>query len=43
MKDSDYAMLLANIYLAQFVGKGWCIASWLIYMIAFGVLKYAGE
>ena len=42
MKDSDYAFLLANIFLAQFIGQRWAMFSWVLYMVVFGLLLYRG-
>jgi hypothetical protein len=43
MKDSDYMFLLANIFLAQFVGRTWAGAAWVTHMIFFGILLYLGR
>jgi hypothetical protein len=43
MKESDYAFLLANIFLAQFIGRGWAMLSWVLYMALFGCFLYLGR
>jgi hypothetical protein len=43
MKDSDYAFLLANIFLAQFIGPRWAGAAWVAHMVFFGILLYLGH
>jgi hypothetical protein len=43
MKDSDYALLLANIFLAQFIGKKWAAVAWATHMIFFGILLCMGH
>ena len=43
MKESDYAFLLANIFLAQFVGKVWAMTAWVVHMLLFAGFLYLGE
>lgn len=43
MRDSDYAFLIANIFLAQFVGKTWAAIAWFAHMIFFAILRYLGQ
>jgi hypothetical protein len=43
MKDSDYAFLLANIFLARFVGRTWAMVAWAVHMIIFGIFLYLGH
>jgi hypothetical protein len=43
MKDSDYAFLLANIFLARFVDKKWAALGWAVHMIIFGIFLYLGH
>ncbi len=43
MKDSDYAFLLANIFLAQFIGRLWAMFAWAVHMVLFGGFLYLGR
>ena len=43
MKESDYAFLLASIFLAQFIGRGWAMLVWAFYMVTFGIFMYLGR
>jgi hypothetical protein len=42
MKDSDYAFLLANIFLAQFIGRPWSAFAYFVYLTIFGIFFYLG-
>ena len=43
MKESDFAFLLANIFLASFIGRGSAMLTWVIYMGLFGTFLYLGR
>lgn len=43
MKESDYAFLIANIFLAQVVGKPWAAVVGAVYMIFFAIFRYLGQ
>ena len=40
MKDSDYFLLMANIFLAHTLSKGWALAMWAINFAAFMLFFY---
>ena len=45
MRESDYAFLLANIFLAAALSKsrgGWLWLLWAVYMALFAILLYNG-
>jgi hypothetical protein len=43
MKDSDLAFLLANIFLASYIGRRWAMLAWGVYMAIFGIFFYLGR
>ena len=43
MKESDFAFLLANIFLASFIGQRSAMLTWVIYMGLFGTFLYLGK
>lgn len=40
MKNSDYFLLVSNIFLAQTMGKGWAWAMWAFNFAGFAVFFY---
>ena len=43
MKESDFAFLLANIFLASFIGQRSAMFTWVVYMGLFGTFLYLGR
>jgi hypothetical protein len=43
MKDSDYAFLIANVFLAQFVGKVWAAILWAVHTAFYAIFLYLGR
>jgi hypothetical protein len=40
MKNSEYFLLMANVFIATHLSKGWALFMWAVHMVAFCIFVY---